>query len=72
MVALRSSGVVPDEWLEPVKQIEGFLFTVSLVGVGFGVDLRRLRTLGGRPLALGMAAWVLVAGMSYLGVMLVR
>jgi uncharacterized integral membrane protein (TIGR00698 family) len=72
MVALRSSGVVPDEWLGPVKQIEGFLFTVSLVGVGFGVDLGRLRTLGGRPLALGMAAWVLVAGMSYLGVMLVR
>ena len=72
MVAIRSTGIVPDVWLRSVGQIEGFLFTVSLVGVGFGVDLGRLRTLGGRPLVLGMATWVLVAGMSYLGVILVR
>jgi uncharacterized integral membrane protein (TIGR00698 family) len=72
MVGLRSTGLVPDSWLDPIRQVEGFLFTVSLVGVGFGVDLGRLRKLGGRPLALGMAAWVLVAGMSYLGVMITR
>jgi uncharacterized integral membrane protein (TIGR00698 family) len=72
MVAIRSIGLIPDSWLEQIRQIEGFLFTVSLVGVGFGVDLGRLRKLGGRPLALGMTAWVLVAGMSYLGVMIIR
>ena len=62
MVGIRSTGLIPDSWLEPIRQVEGYLFTVSLVGVGFGVDLGRLRKLGGRPLALGMAAWVLVAG----------
>jgi len=72
MVVIRTTGLVPEPWLEPIRQIEGFLFTVSLVGVGFGVDLGRLRKLGGRPLALGMATWVLVAGMSYVGVMVIR
>lgn len=72
MVGVRSTGILPEPWLDPIRQVEGFLFTVSLVGVGFGVDLGRLRKLGGRPLALGMAAWVLVAGMSYLGVMITR
>lgn len=72
MVGVRSTGILPEPWLDPIRQVEGFLFTVSLVGVGFGVDLGRLRKLGGRPLALGMAAWVLVAGMSYLGVLITR
>ena len=72
MVAVRSTGIVPDLWLDTVGHIEGFLFTVSLIGVGYGVDLGRLRNLGGRPLLLGMATWVMVAGMSYLGVILVR
>ena len=72
MVGVRSTGIIPDTWLDPIRQVEGFLFTVSLVGVGYGVDLGRLRRLGGRPLALGMAAWVLVAGMSYLGVLITR
>ena len=70
MVLIRSSGLIPDPWLEPIQQTERFLFTVSMVGVGFGVDLRRLAKLGGRPLALGMVTWVLVAGMAYLGVMI--
>jgi uncharacterized integral membrane protein (TIGR00698 family) len=70
MVLIRSSGLIPDFWLEPINQTERFLFTVSMVGVGFGVDLRRLARLGGRPLALGMVTWVLVAGMSYLGVII--
>ena len=72
MVGVRSIGLIPDSWLGPIRQVEGFLFTVSLVGVGFGVDLGRLRKLGGRPLVLGMAAWTLVAGMSYLGVIITR
>ena len=71
MVLIRSSGLVPDLWLEPIRQTERFLFMVSMVGVGFGVDLGRLAKLGGRPLALGMVTWVLVAGMSYLGVIII-
>jgi len=36
-----------------------------------GVDVRRLRRLGGRPLAVGMIAWVLVAGSAAFGTFLV-
>jgi uncharacterized integral membrane protein (TIGR00698 family) len=72
MVLIRSSGLIPDSWLGSIQQIERFLFTISMVGVGFGVDLRRLARLGGRPLALGMVTWVLVSGMAYLGVIITR
>jgi uncharacterized membrane protein YadS len=71
-VLVRSSGVVPPAWLEVVKVGEGFLFTMALVGVGAGVTIKRLRQLGGSPLALGMATWLIVAGMSYLGVVISR
>lgn len=70
MVLARTSGLFPGSWLEPVRRVEGFLFTVSLVGVGFGVSLGQLRKLGGKPMVLGMATWLLVAGMAYLGVVL--
>jgi hypothetical protein len=40
---------------------------VPLVVAGFLVAIRRLRLLGGRPLAVGMVAWVLVAGSAALG-----
>jgi uncharacterized integral membrane protein (TIGR00698 family) len=72
MVLVRSSGFVAGRWLDPIKQLESFLFTIALVGVGYGVDLTRLRKLGGRPLALGMATWFVVAAMSYLGVIITR
>ena len=54
MVGVRSTGLIPDSWLTPIRQVESFLFTVSLVGVGFGVDLGRLRKLGEDPWPL---AW---------------
>ena len=43
-----------------------------LVAGGIGITpiiamADRLRRLGGRPLVLGLAAWVLVAGTAYLG-----
>ena len=43
------------------------MLTVALVGLGMGVRLDRMRKLGGRPLVLGLLAWVLVAGAAYVG-----
>ncbi|MGI8518817.1 MAG: YeiH family protein [Acidimicrobiia bacterium] len=71
-VALRSTGWLNDDIIGTVRAVEGCLFVVALVGVGAGVDISRLRHLGGRPLGLGMLTWVLVAGISYLGVVLVN
>ncbi len=47
------------------------MLTVALVGLGLGVRIAKMRRLGGRPLVLGMLSWVLVAGVAYLGTVLV-
>ncbi len=69
-VALRSLGFVPAEWLGGLAAAEKGLLAVALVGLGAGVHVGRLRRLGGRPVILGLSAWVLVAAASYAGVRL--
>jgi len=71
-VAIRSTGIVAESWLTVARSAEGFVFAMALVGVGAGVKIDRLRRLGGTPLALGMVTWLIVAGMSYLGVVITR
>ncbi len=68
MMALRTAGVLPDVVLSGGKTIEGLLLTAALVGLGAGVRFDRLRKLGGRPLLLGLIAWLLVAAVSLGGV----
>lgn len=70
-IAVRSSGVLSDGRLDVAATIEKILLTAALAALGMGVDLRRLRRLGGRPLIVGMVAWVLVAGSAGLGTFLV-
>jgi uncharacterized integral membrane protein (TIGR00698 family) len=71
-VLIRSFRIVPEAWLTLIKSVEGFLFIMALVGVGAGVNVGRLRKLGGAPVALGMVTWLIVAGISYLGVVITR
>lgn len=40
----------------------------SVIGAPTGVELRRLRAIGGRPVLLAGASWLLVAGLAYIGV----
>lgn len=70
-ILVRSSGVLSDGWLDVAVTAEKVLLTAALTALGMGVDVRRLRRLGGRPLAVGMIAWVLVAGSAALGTFLV-
>ena len=70
LVAMQSMGLLSPAVTESIRTIEVWAFTVALVGVGAGVDIRRLRLLGGRPLVLGLLAWVLVAAVAYVGVLL--
>ena len=60
-IALRATGWLSAETLERAKDLEQALLTAGMFGLGCGVAFGRLRRLGGRPLALGMASWVLVA-----------
>lgn len=70
-VAIRSTGVVSTAAIDGARAVEGWLFAIALVGLGAGVRIDRLRRLGPRPLALGAAAWVLVAATAGIGLHLV-
>ncbi len=68
MVVVRSTGLVPGEVLDVTREIERWLLTAALVGLGAGIDLGRLRCLGLRPVGFGLLAWVVVAGVALVGV----
>lgn len=70
-IVVRSSGLLSTGSLDVAATAEKVLLTAALVALGTGVDVRRLRRLGGRPLAVGMVAWALVAGSAALGTFLV-
>ncbi|MFG2649462.1 YeiH family protein [Streptomyces sp. NPDC048436] len=69
MVAVRSTGWVPDSALAVTAHAQELLLAAALFGLGTAVDLPTLTRTGGRTAALGLSAWVVVAGVSYLGVM---
>ncbi|MEU3741083.1 putative sulfate exporter family transporter [Streptomyces sp. NPDC032198] len=69
MVAVRSSGWVPGTALDVAGHAQELLLAAALFGLGAAVDLRSLTRTGGRVAALGLCAWVVVAGVSYVGVM---
>ena len=70
-VALRSTGTVPEVVIEGNRWVESLLFAIALVGLGAGVQISKLRTLGGAPLALGALASLVVATVSLGAVLLV-
>ncbi len=59
--AISSTGVLSVAFLRHVKDAETILLGMGLVGLGSNVDLRKLRAVGGRPLALALCSWALVA-----------
>ncbi len=72
-VVIRSSGVLDDDAMgAPLTPViswgEKVALTMALVALGLGVRLERLRRLGGRPLALGLASWLLIGSVSYAAV----
>ncbi|MEV0324046.1 YeiH family protein [Streptomyces sp. NPDC050658] len=69
MVALRSTGWAPTPLLDGASHIQELLLAAALFGLGSAVDLPSLTRTGGRVAALGLCAWVVVAGVSYVGVL---
>ena len=67
-ITLNSVVDLPVTLLSDVKWIEKSLLAAALVGLGAGVDARKLRSIGARPLALGLISWALIATVSGVGV----
>jgi uncharacterized integral membrane protein (TIGR00698 family) len=72
MVAIRSTGVLPQGGLEGAGAVKDVLFAAALFGLGCAVRLRPLIRTGHRALLLGLTSWILIAGISYAGVLLTR
>ncbi len=68
--ALRATGLLPDVALEWAHTAQEGLLAAALFGLGSAVHLPTLARTGGRAAALGLSAWVVVAGVSYAGVVL--
>ena len=61
-IALRATGWLSADTLSVAQEFEKVFLTAGMFGLGTGVQIARLRRLGGRPLILGAASWALVAG----------
>ncbi len=63
-ILVRATGWLSDDQLDWIKQAEKVFLTAGMFGLGAGVVFSRLRRLGGKPLVLGLASWVVVAGLA--------
>jgi len=64
IAAFRSVGLIPDGAADAIATADTAILAVALAGLGLGVDLGKLRKLGWRPIALGLASWWLIATLS--------
>ncbi|WP_432014773.1 YeiH family protein [Streptomyces cucumeris] len=70
MAAVRSTGVLPAVALDTAGDVRELLLAAALFGLGSAVHLPSLSRTGARVAALGLCAWVVIAGVSYAGVLL--
>ncbi|MET7359680.1 putative sulfate exporter family transporter [Streptomyces sp. NPDC005562] len=70
MVALRTTGWLSGGAIDLAETAQELLLAAALFGLGSAVDLPSLTRTGGRVAALGLVSWVVIAGISYVGVLL--
>jgi uncharacterized integral membrane protein (TIGR00698 family) len=67
LAALRSSGVVSEALGDDAKTVSKLLFIAAMVGLGLGVDLKRVRSVGPRVAATILAAMSFMIVVSLVG-----
>ena len=70
MVVVASIGVLPDRAIARIDDLRTVLLGMALFALGTRVDIDRLRQIGPRPLVLGLASWLLIAVVAFVGVQL--
>ncbi|OEV02955.1 hypothetical protein AN216_15845 [Streptomyces oceani] len=69
LVAARSTGWVPTQVLNGASEAKELLLAAALFGLGSAVHLPTLARTGKKVAALGLVSWIVVAGVSYAGVL---
>lgn len=70
MIALSSTGWLPESVLVGAGLVQEILLSAALFALGSAVHMPTLARTGGRAAALGLSSWAVIAGMAYLGVLL--
>ncbi|MFJ9604754.1 YeiH family protein [Kitasatospora sp. NPDC101176] len=70
MIVLRTTGVLPEHALTLAGDAQELLLAAALFGLGSAVHLPTMARTGGRIALLGLGSWVVVAGVSYAGVLI--
>jgi uncharacterized integral membrane protein (TIGR00698 family) len=68
--ALRTSGLMPDEFLASAKLAQTALLTAAMFALGTGVNIASLRKVGLRPFLLALISTAWVAALALAGVLL--
>ncbi|WP_166982209.1 YeiH family protein [Paramicrobacterium fandaimingii] len=71
MVALRSTGVVPEGVVDAASVVQNALLAAAMFALGAGVKIRNLIKVGPKPFALAACSTLVVAGIALAGVTLV-
>ncbi len=67
---LRSLDVFSNQVLEAIGDIRSFFIASAMFGLGAGVRLKALSSLGGRPVVFGLVSWVVILMLAGTGVLL--
>lgn len=67
-VLLRTLDVLPTAALSGGRFVQQLALAASMAALGAGVEIRRLRTVGLRPVVLGLASWAWIGGIGLLAV----
>lgn len=70
MVLLRTTGLLPMGVVDGAGTVQELLLAAALFGLGSAVHLPALARTGGRVAALGLCSWLVIAGVSYGGVLI--
>jgi len=67
-VLLRTADVLPDGALSAARFVQQLALASAMAALGTAVEVRRLRTVGARPVVLGLLSWAWIAAVGLLAV----
>lgn len=72
LVVMRSVLPVPEAILGLATVFQDILLAAALFGLGSAVRIRELLSSRGKTIVMALCAWILIAGLGYAGVLLLR
>ena len=68
--ALRSMDIFSEQALEVIGDVRSFFIASAMFGLGAGVRIKALSSLGGRPLFFGFVSWITILVLAGFGVLI--